>query len=715
MSTPYTVFLQKPEDWPTPQLPDPPEQAPADTEADSGLPGEEKRNLARIVQAVNETWDYEDLARAATKAGGDEAWDRYHGRFDFSGKDDWQSKKVSSDFHMTIERLTSVIVRIFESSTDWVQVEATDDRVQYLYNMVKNLTLHYMERDEVNFKRILRQATKVMLLSQVVHLLVAFERNGWMHTDSGPGPGSEVPDLGMVSPDMFFSPFASAEEAAIRPSGDKKPTLPGRNLPRLRIEVLNPDYVVQDSSGRGRYSIWDVYYSKGEFLDEAAERGFDMDAARRTIARGIDGNETFAIDDAAKKNLGVDQRFRSKVKLRTFFGTLYDDKTGEALLRDEMVIIANDSEVVYGPVENPFWDGCNPIVSASPTETPFSPYGKSPVVADLDMFDVDIEFLNLMIDFFQKVLLGMTEVDLDMLEEDDEDFGAGFYPGRMIKTRKSGRPPGATAVQFLGGGDIPAGFWQFFQYFQMKHQGNTALADSLGGMPRTRGRITAFEFNKRASEAGNYINHVFTAIEDNLIAPALLLSFYRILQYLPDELWKEWVESQQAKIAPQDPALKQQWDGNFETIKNWTARERWESLAGYFRFRVRFYSALGDRQMQIEKGTLLLQTVSNIPAALQYLKMPELLRTLVRALGWDEEEIVSAEALPLPLIPGQPAPEALTPEEEAFMGEGPGGMPGQPPGMEQMMQAMMGGGGGGPQMAPPPPTTPRPGGGQPVG
>lgn len=718
MANPYTVFIEKPSDWPSnPLPPDPPPKAPAETGFNSGDTGP-KRDLNRIVEEINDVWKKEDLARSKMKTGGDEAWSRYHGEYDFRSKDHWQSKKVSSDFHMTVERLTSVIIRIFEGSTDWCQAEAIDNKVQYLYNLAKNIVVHYLERPELNFKKFLRNSVKTMLLSQVTHALVMFERNGWHYTGDRPLDKAGVMNAFNFKADAFSAfgenPDLSMSQGfmAAGDAAKKKPALPGKNFPRLKLELLNPDYVVCDSSGRGLYTIWEVYYSKGEFLDEAKERGFDDEAVKRSLhSTASEALSTQAVDEAVKKDLTLDPFFHQKIKLRIFFGTLYDRDTGENLLRNEMVIVANETEVVYGPIENPFWDGQNPLISASPTEIPFSPYGKSPIVADIDMFDVDIEFMNLMLDFFQKVLLGMNEVDLDLLEEDDEDFGAGFYPGKLIKTRKGGRA--TPAVTYIGGGDVPAGLWQFLQYFQMKHQGNTALADSLGGMPRTRGRITAFEFNKRASEAGNYINHVFTALEDNFIAPILLLSFYRILQFIPDEIWKEWVTAQKEKIAPKEPNLKQQWESTWEQISDWTAIERWENLAGYFRFKVRFYSALGDRQMEIEKGTLLMQTVSNIPAAMQYVKWPELLRTLTRALGWNEEEIISAEALPIPAIPTGVGTQS-TEAEEGFDLMGMMGMPG----MAGPAQAAAAAGQAGPMtgqlfpgaspgMPTPPPGTPR--------
>ena len=683
-----TWFIQSNSDWPMPKATDPGLQSPMDhpqpyddvflksLEEDDN---EEAVDTNRWVTNFRNLRRREERLRLTKRVKADEAWDKYNGIYDFSDKEDWQSKKIVPKVFITVERLASVICRILEQSTDWFDIQALDEKGQVFYNLVKRLIKFFLDHDSVNFGKIFRQVVKAGLLWANMYVMVVWEQDGCIvyAEDSPLDDDSPVKDSPFM--EILVGKPESGADADSRIAGNV--ILPGKKMPRLRIQMLNPDYVYLDSSGRNRFKIWEVKTTKGEALREAKTREWDMAAVERALAKPTPAEDTTDVmvgfhetRDAQKQERVPDYKHFQTTKISNYFGDFYDEDTGELIAENVYFVVMNDTEIVYGPVDNPNWDSEDPIVAAPMIEVPFSPYGKSPLTENMDMFDLWNEFLNLMVDYFQSILFGMKEVDVDLLEDAEDDLSSGFYPGKYLRTSKGGQAtPAITNIPFS---DVPAGFWQFMQIFQKEVSDNTLLTDTMAGQPKTRGRTTAMEFNRRASEAGSMIDFVFDSLQDNLLGPLIRKTFHCLLQYMPQKMWKAWVETHKADIEPKDPKLKEQWDAIYDEVKEWTPSERWKNLAGFFRFRVRVYSALGDRQMEIEKGTFMLQTISQVPGAAGYLRYDKLLRYMVRAFGWDPEEIISPEQLPLPTIAAMPGAETVVPNLMSQFG----GMGGQPEG-----------------------------------
>lgn len=616
-------------------------------------------DTSRLVNTLIDLRRVETRMKLILKTDTDAVWDRYHNNYDFSGKEDWQSKKVPPKLFIAVERLTSVICRIREQSNDWFDVVAMNEESQIYYNFIKTLTKHFLLHDVTDFDRQYRKAIKVGLLSSFVPMLVCFEQDGQMLYEetpfSNPESGREE-DVSPLKDNPFISTFAPDPGKGLNGGGedDESYPLPGKKMPRLRLQLLNPDYLLLDHTDRSRFKIWEYRYTVGEARREARVRGWNMEAVDRAVSKPLTTEDTsdvlggfHEVRDAAKADRITNYKNFQHVKITNFFGDLHDSTTGELLLENSYFIVMNDAEVVYGPVQNPSWDGEDPIVVAPLIEVPFQAYGKSPVTSNIDMFDLWVEFLNLMVDYFQAVLYGVKEIDRSLLTDPEDIEKGGIYPGKAIWTDKGGQP-NLNAVNNVPFSDVPQGFWQFMQIFQREVSDNTLLTDTMAGAPRTRGRVTGLEFERRQAEASSMIEFLFQGLQDNLLAPLIRKSFHAILQYMPQKMWSNWIDTHKSEIAPKDPSLQEKWNGIFEDMKSWTPAERWRRLAGFFKFRVRVYSALAERQMEIEKATFMLQVTGQIPMAAQYLKWDKILRYIVRAFSWDPEEVLSAEALQIP-------------------------------------------------------------------
>jgi hypothetical protein len=135
-------------------------------------------------------------------------------------------------------------------------------------------------------------------------------------------------------------------------------------------------------------------------------------------------------------------------------------------------------------------------------------------------------------------------------------------------------------------------------------------------------------------------------------------------------MWKSYVEASiTALLEPVvgNPQVSEQWKQELQKIANYSAKERYEKLGGYFSFTVKVFSAMAERQAEIEKATFMLRTIGPIPGALQSLRMPRVIQKMTEAFGWDPEEVMLPEAVQGPkadLPPVYPQPGIHQEEDE---------------------------------------------------
>ena len=623
---------------------------------------------AILLKAVVDTRREEAKMRTTSIDQSLRAFAMYNNSYDHEDKEDWQAKYNIPKLFITVERLTSVLCRIREKSSNWMDCEATQEDLQVFYNLVKNSVKQQLDSDAVNFNRESRIGVKSGIMSNMIYLWVGWIEDGVsVFDEASPVEGEST---GFADADL--SSLVLGKPGKPSKEDSKGNAMPGSGMSRLEIKALNPDYVYLDSSGSNRYKILEYRYPKGRAMQIARKSGWDLDACERALNASPSGGSaddsdpytgSYEAREAEKQDRPGNEK-DNMVRVTYYFGDLCDQDSGEVLQENCFGICWNDAEWVSSPVPMPFWDGEDPIVAAPLLEVPFAVYGRSPLTMNLDMFALWNEFLNLMVDYFRSVLLGIKEIDMDMISEWDEDFRSGLFPGKFIRTNKRGAATQAiTNVPFS---DIQPGFFQFTGILQKELQDNTLFADAIGGMPRQRGRVTAMEFNKRSTEAGSLIDFIGESLEDNLYAPLLRKAFHRILQFMSPKLWGEFVDRHSKKFEPKldqstPEAQKQtqgkldEWKKLYEEVKKWSQRERWDKLAGYWKFKVKVYSAIGDKQMEIEKGTFLMQTVAQIPQAAPAIRWDRMLRYIVRAFDWDPEDVLDPNYVPMPvnMIPQQ--------------------------------------------------------------
>jgi hypothetical protein len=143
---------------------------------------------------------------------------------------------------------------------------------------------------------------------------------------------------------------------------------------------------------------------------------------------------------------------RKPVEIMEFLATILD-REGKAAGEKELVIVANDQEIIRGPEPNPYWHGRDWIIAAPLITVPFSQYGRTYVESFRQLADAFTELTNLINDaIFTNTMNAFIAwpakfLDPKQLDEgmspnkiflaDDEECGTDEMP---LKTLELGDP-----------------------------------------------------------------------------------------------------------------------------------------------------------------------------------------------------------------------------------------------------------------------------------
>lgn len=618
-----------------------------------------------IATAILELVSYEETRKVlfATKA--DEAMALYNN--EYAAHDDkasWQSKNKIPKGFMLVEKLTSVFMRYLQiqNTEKWLHCEAAIPQKQIFMNLAREYILFWLNQDYLKFRKVIRNLFKNGIIKGSMSLLIILEQDGIdviEEVDKLFADGAEIDDdiiglgLGFLKQQDTDKPEDDEDRGVLMPNND---------MPRLRLQVIdfNNIWVDTGNDDRPRYKIWSSSDCVGGFKREAEKRGYDKAAVDRACKRlgtahqAPSGHKQRA--DHESENMpaggGGDVDLSNQVIYYHFEGTLPRLKDGEFIFEKKYALVAN-GELMFEPIDLPFWDGESAVVHAPFIEHPSNAvYGKSILGENIDTILSQVEMINLMMDFFLRVMLSMYEVDKNMLDENEgNQLAGGMGPGKILYTRNVNGQAGK-AVTPVPAGDLPAGTWNAIQFFQNMVAEATGLTSELAGMPRTRGRQSAEEHMSRKAESGSLMEIIFNAIEDNLLNPMMRLIHLRSLQGVSDSYWKTWILSRMNKILPdrnKDPQLHAEWKKELEACANWTAQERYKNLGAFMRFRVKIFTNLLERQALVEQIQFLLNAVARLgPQAMQMFNIQAIVGELCELFGMDKEKILNPQFVPKP-------------------------------------------------------------------
>ena len=597
-----------------------------------------------IAQKTQELLTREKWRKRKVENKARQGWELYNSYYtEDDDKDAEQEKRAFPFVFMLVEKFAAAVGSVREQNVNWFEAEAVTSSQQVYYNGVKRWVQAQLQHPKVNFNKFFSSLLRNGLITSIMSAMVTYEVNGV------PVRSGDEPEIDLEDPKLLdsLSQFTRTKS----PASDRMPFAPNNKLPRLCLEVIDPAYIWLDTySTRMRYKIWQTWISTGDLLAQADQYGYDKDACKRAILRGLPPDALDNRDDFQQNVVGrTDDRNYTQVLLTHFEGTLPDWETGENIVLDSYFVTANGEEVVKQPVPKPFWDGEGAVFYCPFMPTPNAVYGKSPITENLDAFATRHNLLNQLLDFFNKSLDAAYEVDMDRIHPDEPELD-GVYPGKMIMVQNNGQTSPQPVIRPIANADLPQGFWQFMQFFQMSWSEFSGLQQELMGQPRSRGRQTGMEHQSREANGNSFIVSIFRGIEDGLLSPIIHAIFLRSLQYTPQEQWAAWWVSNIPDIIPKNtkPEVAAEWKKALLECAQWTPEERFEKLGGFFRFIVRVFSSLMERQSLIEQATFFLQVIGRIPQAMAKVRIEKLLVKICSAFGWDPEEVLVLDALTTP-------------------------------------------------------------------
>ncbi len=157
--------------------------------------------------------------------------------------------------------------------------------------------------------------------------------------------------------------------------------------------------------------------------------------------------------------------------------------------------------------------------------------------------------------------------------------------------------------------------------------------------------MTAQESNKMSADAGSLYDYTFKNIESDFLEPILYQTFMNMLYYTSNNTWKLWIEnhlSNLRKAASQD--LPEEVVNQFKKLAEYSAADRVHFFGKAVYFRTRVFSAIYDKQIELEKLTYLLGTIKGIPEAVSYIKWRTILDRMLQGLNYDSGEILRTDS-----------------------------------------------------------------------
>lgn len=420
--------------------------------------------------------------------------------------------------------------------------------------------------------------------------------------------------------------------------------------------IRQEDYYPDPNTGnmyRIRESMVDMHVVRA--LSEGENAIYDKDVVDKLQPWGQDDLQEFKRARETGQNQYI-PLIRPRVKITEFWGVIVDQTNGEMLAENIVCTMANRSDIIRKPTENPNWHQKSPINAAAMIEVAESPWGIALMDAGTKHARALTELFNLMLDSAFKAVWGVNQIRTDVLD-DPSQVTDGLRWGVDLKVNSS-LPAGAKVAEPVITGEIPPAVIEMFNLLNQETLTSMKTNDMrMGGQPANQVKATQVV----ASE--NAITSEFTGMaknfEEKKIQPELELACWTICQNW-DLIDKEVFVSLFGKERGEELSQMEPQEVFVNTING-------------MKFEVFGISLALRRQADFRKWTTLLQVISSSPTLMEaFLKkysFEKLLGEIMTAIDLNKAKI----AVDSPVSgngQGQPVAPALAQ---------PGGAPGASP------------------------------------
>lgn len=563
---------------------------------------------------------YRDEAQEARRSGPsprDEIWDanwnRYWNRYDFSDKADWQSKHVMPEVPQLVDRWAASMREALDTGGDW-----------------------FTTMDEGKDSALVPLVTKAMIA-----ILGRCSRT----------PDGHVADFSSVFEDQMKLGAIMACCVAVTWKTDSMGSFVG-------VDTVDPREYWADPKNRNLYRLRQYQIDKYELLGmaqqaDSADQPLYNTEVIQNLVTNIDEKLRIEKETSAGHGQGTGETAgRTIVKIDEWLGSIILPD-GTLAYSNSLTIVANDSFIIRGPEQNPFWHGRDWIVYTPMVTVPLSVYGRTYMEDWTAVSDAFIELTNLILDGVFTSAVKAFVANPSMLE-DPTQLTDGISPNAIFQTTEDVSDV-RKFMSSLDLGTLPQEALTVWSMLKKELQEGAKLSEIALGQMAPHSRTTKAEIQQVTRSGSSLVRSMARTIESRLLEPTLTL------------VWKTALQNMDfmtiADIIGEDAA------------RMFNARR--EEFAGHpFSFRVRGISGIVDRQAKLQNVLSALNVIGNnellAQALLSEMDPQKLVQTLFVLFGIDPAELKptereSAMKTLMGMIPNgqQPAPAQQSPQGAA--------------------------------------------------
>lgn len=590
---------------------------------------EQTRNVD-IINISTEMFQEADNARKPVENIWNKVYDLYNNKYDFSKKEDWQSKNYVPKISNAVNAIVGFLKKAVISKREWFSTEALEKKYEEYEVSINNLIKYWLEKNK--FVEIFGEGLIAGLLSNLIIFKVFWRNSEILNETVLPDKAYQtdiIKDKGkkenpFVKLLMETSQQGITEEKILEK--DFYEVLANSQKQDLRISIIDPYDFYIDPTGKNKYCIHRSYMDLSDLKNVASSSGFDVEEINK-ISEDFKRQEARYKEDVRKgMNPSVSKpSYRKQIEILEFWGDLYDEN-GNILYQNCTWTVANDRYLIRKPTKNPFWHQKFPFVWGPLVKKPFSVYHKNYFEDSLGLAFALTELLNLMLDINSFATAKAFEIDLDILA-DPEDLVSGLYPAKVLKKRAGGT--NANLIKEVSLGTMSPQILRIYQEMDREYQNSARTTEFLLGKPSTRGRPTATEVTIKTQQSSAAIEEVASDVEENVLAPLLQMILVLCLQYQRNfddmrlfVLQEEIVDKIKILAALDEKEKKQ--------------------IVNIFNFKVRGLSGIVSKQANLEKLLTFIKFIGDTPAV-EYIDFKKLMKKVLNNLELDEEDILLSD------------------------------------------------------------------------
>lgn len=498
------------------------------------------------------------------------SWDMIHGRVDWSYKTPEQSKVHMNRVGLAQEQIKAQVKQGLINFDEWLIVE-----------------------DEKGFE------SSILSSSEAKRMV----KRGL----SGTSPRSQITEnIGIACVENVLA-------TKLQPVIKEKTAPGGKKIKEFSIEhvILDIRTFLSDVWLDGLYQIHESTMDKYKLLELSAEKPtrdkpYRLDAVKK-LSSGIRVEEVNEQRDKGNDIYPNRMSRRQRVMVQEFWGTVLDDKGdimkwknedgSELELKNVVITMANQMEIIRDPEPYPTWDGESLFVVTTLLKAHENAYGRSLLAPGVDMNRAEDELINAAIDAGLKEAYNVNVLKVHGLADKSQASGGIKYGATLLQNAQL--LPGEKLLDTVSTGVVPQGLLQVLGIIKSAGAENLRLNEIAlsGNLPGKQVRST--EIVQAQSTIQGLFESICSDLEDDYVSKYAKKAFLLVLQYadlLSDHDLEYIFYGRKDRI---------------EAFQALSAKKRYDELANSFRFRGKGLRGIAHNARQAQ----MLQNIFSMVAA----------------------------------------------------------------------------------------------------